>query len=421
MLAQLVLHFNGTAGLENTGFVFTSVSNGPTRLDIIINSFWFLSLVASVITASAGIFLKRWLANYLHITCSAPEEWVRVRQVRYASLRRWKVFDLAILLPLLLQLALVLFLIGLALFLLPINTTVAWVVGAGVILYIATLTCMLVIPMVSASCPYQISPFSRAAEYIRGFIIRLRYHKFWRQSLGYGNPYYRFPGDERGIRRESHLDTDVVIGADADLMDNAILERTLRPCVSSFSLSNTLTFVRNILAHRLDRKITSLKHITQEDYMSVPRQVWKVILDVSNEATENLCYYKSDIDGWMPRQIYSMEELKGIFDLLWGTHKLVEHARRAGHHGQEIGDSLFELCFASSFPEHHPRRDDMRDFADSEAMDMVLQCRSVYRDYGLGWYSPASKSSHSSATECFDYLNNAGSNQEPYPYHNILH
>ncbi|KAK7686378.1 hypothetical protein QCA50_010602 [Cerrena zonata] len=378
LIAQLVLHFNGTDGLEHTGFSFSPLPPAMTSRDVLVNSFWFLSLACSIITASIGIFTKEWLNNYLHMTCSSAEEWVRVRQVRHASLLRWKVFDLVAFLPLLLQLALLLFLIGLVVFLSSINTTVEWLVATSVVIYITSLVFTLVAPMVSASCPYQISFFRFATEYVRGFLIRAVYGSSWRQRLGYGNPFYRFPGDERGVRREARVDVEAVIDADSHLRDNTILEHTIQPCIASFGLESTLSFVREVLANRLDRPVSNLQEVSQIDYESIPRQVWTVLLNVYQFSIGSLLYPTRKSQS-LPHVMSDKNRLKDTIELLWGFHRLVECCRRHGHAWSVAAHtcSFPELCLDPVIPPDISEKSKIVHFGVSQFIAMTLECPTL--------------------------------------------
>lgn len=89
----------------------------PSDSALRINTLWFSSLVISLVVASLGMFVKQWLRQYMITTCTSAEERVRIRHYRYEGLLRWGVFEICAALPLLLQLALVLFFIGLSDFL----------------------------------------------------------------------------------------------------------------------------------------------------------------------------------------------------------------------------------------------------------------------------------------------------------------
>lgn len=70
--------------------------------------------------------------------------------------------------------------------------------------------------------------------------------------MGYENPFYRFPGDENGVRRERKLDVEAIIGADISLKDNTVLERSLFPCTRSFGPQRSFRFLRQMMSYRLD-------------------------------------------------------------------------------------------------------------------------------------------------------------------------
>ncbi|KAK7685491.1 hypothetical protein QCA50_011355 [Cerrena zonata] len=285
LLEQLVLHFNGTEALRAAGSP-VDVGAEPSSPDLVVNVFWFLSLIFTLSTASLGVFVKQWLRYYLDWSCSSSVERIRVRHFRYEGLMRWRVFEIAAFLPLLLQVALLLFLLGLVVFLRPINITVGWVVTIAVLIWIAVLVFILASPFLSAHCPYHISILWNAAGTFRGMMARIRHGKHWIIRRGYKSPYYRFPGDERGIRREPELGVDAVISADASLLDNAILQETLLPCARTFSMHGTVKFVRKVVSHRLGRPVPSLHDVDTNEYNLIPTNALDVLLDVLCDRLE---------------------------------------------------------------------------------------------------------------------------------------
>ncbi|OBZ67069.1 hypothetical protein A0H81_13051 [Grifola frondosa] len=80
-----------------------------------VNVLWFSSLIFSLASASIGILVKQWLNQYSHglIGTSHSRETARLRQYRYESLVKWRILAILTLLPLLLQIALALLLVGL--------------------------------------------------------------------------------------------------------------------------------------------------------------------------------------------------------------------------------------------------------------------------------------------------------------------
>ncbi|KAI0341642.1 hypothetical protein BDW22DRAFT_1443210 [Trametopsis cervina] len=127
----------------------------PTANAIRINDLWIASLLISLITASFGILVKQWLREYMKFVTSFPQGRLRIRKFRRAGLEAWKVLTIAACLPLLLQLALGLFFIGLCFYTRELhlsvrNTTLPLVAGWGFILVFVT-----IVPFFSAHCPYK--------------------------------------------------------------------------------------------------------------------------------------------------------------------------------------------------------------------------------------------------------------------------
>lgn len=104
------------------GFInSTTASTAPPPFEpplwaIRVNVLWFTSLLLSLSSASFGILVKQWLREYLAIDYAAPRERLHARQYRYPTMEDWKVFEIAAFLPLLLQLSLGLFFLGLCFF-----------------------------------------------------------------------------------------------------------------------------------------------------------------------------------------------------------------------------------------------------------------------------------------------------------------
>lgn len=96
---------------SSTPFVDSSASSFvPRSTDIRVNVCWFASLVFSLSSASFGILVKQWLREYLAIDhVMAPQERARLRYFRTLGLKDWRLFEIAAILPLILQLALAFF------------------------------------------------------------------------------------------------------------------------------------------------------------------------------------------------------------------------------------------------------------------------------------------------------------------------
>ena len=81
--------------------------------EIRINAVWFLSLTLSLTTVLIGILCLQWLREYQRDGTLPHKEAVALRQMRFEGLIYWRVPEILSLLPLILQVSLVLFFVGL--------------------------------------------------------------------------------------------------------------------------------------------------------------------------------------------------------------------------------------------------------------------------------------------------------------------
>lgn len=122
----------------------------------IVNGLWFASLIVSLATASLGMLVKSWLREYLAVKWVTPQERLRVREYRRPALDTWAVFEIAAALPIMLQVALGLFFVGLCFFTAAVNkrmghTSLPLVAAWAFFLLITTLA-----PLVSPRCPFKL-------------------------------------------------------------------------------------------------------------------------------------------------------------------------------------------------------------------------------------------------------------------------
>ena len=238
-----------------------------------VNSLWFASLVFSLATASFGMLVKQWLREYLACDYTSPQARLRIRQHRNPSLLAWRVFQIAAILPLLLQLSLALFFIGLCVFTWSINESVAGttiaLVFAWAFLFLASIT----LPIFFPDCPYRTTAFLRITRF-----LRLRYTAFRRHVSGacrhlaasesmkewprWSKCVLRTAGtscepptydDEDHIAQNKAQDVDVLISVDAALTDDNILVTTIWDAMQEQQLKprRVLGFLFEIVRHRL--------------------------------------------------------------------------------------------------------------------------------------------------------------------------
>ena len=120
LLQQIVgqtANYQFSGGHLNTTFTISQLQavEVPTSA-IHVNVCWFASLIISISTASYGILVKQWLREYLAIDRTALQERLRIRHFRAQGLQDWQLFEIAAALPMFLQIALMLFFVGLCFF-----------------------------------------------------------------------------------------------------------------------------------------------------------------------------------------------------------------------------------------------------------------------------------------------------------------
>ncbi|TRM67018.1 hypothetical protein BD626DRAFT_627457 [Schizophyllum amplum] len=101
----------------------------PDDVVALINGLWFSSLTLSLSSALIGIVSKQWLREYLRDVGRTHETNLSIRQVKYEGLTRWYVGAIITTIPLLLQTALFLFLVGIVYLLWHLQPTVAAIIS----------------------------------------------------------------------------------------------------------------------------------------------------------------------------------------------------------------------------------------------------------------------------------------------------
>ncbi|TBU51608.1 hypothetical protein BD310DRAFT_327874 [Dichomitus squalens] len=135
------------------------------RYAVWLNSLWFISIVLSLASATIGIIVKQWLKEHGSGLYAIAEEIIRRRQDRLNNLNLWHVSAIVAVLPVLLLAALILFLVGMVVFLYNTNITVATVVVVPTAALFAFLAGTTLLPILFSSCCYH-SPQARAASYV---------------------------------------------------------------------------------------------------------------------------------------------------------------------------------------------------------------------------------------------------------------
>lgn len=145
----------------------TSISDVPTshltpftpfqasRADLWINGLWFTSLALSLTTALMAVLTKQWIHQYLSVPSGTPQDRCRIRQFRYMSLENWHVPVIIGLLPVLMHVALGVFLGGLVLYLCSFSKPMAGVIGSIAAGAFLVYTATNLLPIFKSDCPYK--------------------------------------------------------------------------------------------------------------------------------------------------------------------------------------------------------------------------------------------------------------------------
>ncbi|KAF9463761.1 hypothetical protein BDZ94DRAFT_588629 [Collybia nuda] len=165
MLARLQLR----ALLNETSDSTTVDRLAPATFDVnpssvLINTLWFSSLTIALAAVVISILCKQWLYEYQRYENFTEKEIFLIHGLRYRGLQAWKVPTIIAFLPIFLQTALMLFLVGLLILLGPLQTVVASVTTAivGLTFLFLVITTVLpamqyIFPMFNTQCAYKSS------------------------------------------------------------------------------------------------------------------------------------------------------------------------------------------------------------------------------------------------------------------------
>lgn len=129
----------------------------PSTNAMMVNALWFTSLTVSLVTALFAVLTKQWFRSYLSAIPGTALEKVKVRHFRFQGIVAWKVGFIVDLLPVLVHVSLGIFLIGLIIFVFPLDIHIASALiifaGLTILFYAASV----ILPIRYPDCPYTIS------------------------------------------------------------------------------------------------------------------------------------------------------------------------------------------------------------------------------------------------------------------------
>ncbi|KZT69434.1 hypothetical protein DAEQUDRAFT_765510 [Daedalea quercina L-15889] len=216
----------------------------------------------SATAASIGISVKQWLEHYVAPQNLVPRQRAQIWHSRRRGLLDWRVPEIITLIPLLLQIALALFLVGLQILLWTMSCVVASVVLAPTVLLLVFTVYTAIAPAITSDCPYR-SPqawwiyqvFRRLTQFLAlvskyGLPIGPKLSLLTSRAM---QPRATWIDREKAkLRRlragESSL--DVLVTADKFIGGGTFLDEVVKPCLVHADLHSALPVFYRILEER---------------------------------------------------------------------------------------------------------------------------------------------------------------------------
>ncbi|CEL63373.1 hypothetical protein RSOLAG1IB_10709 [Rhizoctonia solani AG-1 IB] len=112
----------------------------PPHNAVVVNTLWYLSLATSIATSFLAMLAKDWCHSFATGRSGHPWDQAQRRQRKWMMIEKWKMQELIVVLPSLIHLSLLLFAIGLCLYVWDLNTTTAipviCIAGAAFLFYV---------------------------------------------------------------------------------------------------------------------------------------------------------------------------------------------------------------------------------------------------------------------------------------------
>ena len=184
----------------------------PPPLIVYVNAFWFLSITLSLGASTWAMLCQEWCAS--HLQGGQPGDYVEMatkRQRTLEAIKKWKMETLVTSIPIVLHLALFLFLAGLSLRLVDKNRVLGFVVGIPAAIIITTYIVSTLLPV------FTDAPFHTSASELTGFVHN-RFKQFpqiiWPlvSNLPWGDPPFPQRIYHRTVMALKRLITPIIAG-----------------------------------------------------------------------------------------------------------------------------------------------------------------------------------------------------------------
>ncbi|KAL1689540.1 hypothetical protein GGG16DRAFT_18134, partial [Schizophyllum commune] len=137
-----------------------------------INRCWYLSLIFSLLAAFGAVVVRQWLQEYESDIIGPPKRRALVRHYRRVGLEKYKVHLIVPILPMLLHVSLLLFFVGLTLYVRRSDRTMSnGIIALTAMIYVVYLGTN-ILPVFRPQCPYR-SPLSTGAQWAKSLVALL--------------------------------------------------------------------------------------------------------------------------------------------------------------------------------------------------------------------------------------------------------
>ncbi|KAG8830237.1 hypothetical protein FRC17_005155 [Serendipita sp. 399] len=243
----------------------------PSTQSILVNCFFFASLCLSIATALAAVLAMQWVTDYGAVTRragSTPEERVKRRHFRYQGGQDWRIDTIIGALPVALHLSVLLFFVGLIVWMWDVHHSVfavVFVCGAvAALFYVLTTILVIFYP----SCPYR-TPLAGWIYTLLHLLITIISRLAW------------FSGQKSEPSRETAKRED---GEEAEEENASWLQRLMSKFRSHFAQAS-LNLRDDIYIQSSDNGLMGNSLIWLSNHISISPEVYRRLLVLINGFT----------------------------------------------------------------------------------------------------------------------------------------
>ncbi|OCH84576.1 hypothetical protein OBBRIDRAFT_390956 [Obba rivulosa] len=278
----------------------TTPSQSPTALTW-VSTLWYYSLILSLSAASIGITIRQWLNHFISPLPSEPISGTYVHCLRwYMGIVAWHVPETLSLIPILLLLALILFVVGLVILLWTLNSVVVVSTAPAIAALLCFIAFTTVAPIWKPRCPYK-SPQALVAFRVADWA-----HISWHRLLQHATPAMQFVRTTTGIPISCSLESRTTPTTQTACRDWVAIEQSH---VQNFFEEVILSYLRD--PNRKDQESSTfwwfqrfIKDMRQPVTYASKGGIGKFTIESSPEIPDRLvCEFVTTCGEWVVRNV----------------------------------------------------------------------------------------------------------------------